>query len=361
LRQLQCEPTPGIDLRDRFRGALVGGAIGDAMGRPNEGIWPSEARARQIREYQPWRGYRSGPKGTITDDSQMTMWLAEVLLAAGDRGQRTEGRDQQEPNHTREQFVDRLIDPDDIIERFTLEPIRGIGQATRDFVHNVKDLGKAWYEAGVTSAGNGTAMRAAPVGLVHLGDPYRIYRDSLLQAVVTHRDSMAIAAAACQAYAVSRAAMAPPDSLASRESRVAYCSDLAVLLDGLERPGYTLRGGRGTPSLHARIGIELPRYLEEGKAPFDDWHNGAYVLESLPCALWCFLASPEDFEQTLFTAVDAGHDADTVAAMACSVSGAYHGYARLPERLVTELEYRDRLIELADGLCNLNRRLQVAP
>ena len=38
-------------------------------------------------------------------------------------------------------------------------------------------------------------MRAAPVGLVHLGDPYRIYRDSLLQAVVTHRDSMAVAAA----------------------------------------------------------------------------------------------------------------------------------------------------------------------
>jgi len=37
----------------------------------------------------------------------------------------------------------------------------------------------------VPSAGNGTAMRAAPVGLVHLGDPYRIYRDSLLQSVIT--------------------------------------------------------------------------------------------------------------------------------------------------------------------------------
>jgi ADP-ribosyl-[dinitrogen reductase] hydrolase len=92
-----------------------------------------------------------------------------------------------------------------------------------------------------------------------------------------------------------------------------------------------------------------------------DWHNGAYVRESLPCALWCFLASPEDFEQTLFAAVDAGHDADTVAAMACSVAGGYHGYARLPERLVRELEYRDRLIELADGLYELNRRLADMP
>lgn len=298
----------------------------------------------------------------------MTMWLSDAILDAnhepraqsreGEPGdQRSEGRDQRELERGTGELVDRLIDPDDIIERFTREHVRGIGQARREFIHNANDLRKRWYEAGVKSAGNGTAMRAAPIGLVHLGDPYRIYRDSLLQSVITHKDSMAIAAAACQAYGVARAAIAPPGSLASFDSRVAFCTDLAVLLDGLERPGYKVHGGRGAPSLHDRIGIELPRYLREGNVPFDDWYNGAYVLESFPCALWCFLATPEDFEQTLCTAVDPGHDADTVAAMACSVSGAYHGYARLPARLVTELEYRDRLIELADGLYDLNRRL----
>ncbi len=82
------------------------------------------------------------------------------------------------------------------------------------------------------------------------------------------------------------------------------------------------------------------------------------MLESLPCALWCFLASPEDFEQSLFTAVDAGHDADTVAAVACTLSGAYHGYSRLPQPILDDLEYHDRLVELADGLHALNRRLR---
>ena len=347
-QRLQSAPSQGVDLRDRFRGALIGGGIGDAMGRGNEGVWPSEARARKIREYQPWAGWSGGPKGTITDDTQMTMWLAESMLAASRQAEGEGSGD----------LRDRLLNPDDLAKRFTREQIRGIGQAVREFVHNYRDLGKPWKEAGVSSAGNGTAMRAAPVGLVHCGDPYRIYRDSLLQSVVTHQDSMAIAAAACQAYSTARAACAPVGSLASLDQRLAFCGDLAILLDGLERPRYKLRGGSGATSLHGRIGDELPQYLTAGRVPFGDWHNGAYVLESLPCALWCFLASPEDFEQTLFTAVNAGHDADTVAAMACTLAGAYHGYSRLPQRFLDDLEYHDRLIELADGLDDLNRRLR---
>ena len=69
-QRLLFQAGQGVDLRDRFRGALVGGAIGDAMGRANEGVSASEARARRIREYQPWAGWRGGPKGTITDDTQ---------------------------------------------------------------------------------------------------------------------------------------------------------------------------------------------------------------------------------------------------------------------------------------------------
>ena len=84
--------------------------------------------------------------------------------------------------------------------------------------------------------------------------------------------------------------------------------------------------------------MELPRFLTTGEAPFANWHNGAYVLGSRPCALWCFPANPEDFERTLFTVVDADHDADTIAAMAFTLSGAYRGYSHLPTRLVADLE-----------------------
>jgi hypothetical protein len=129
----------------------------------------------------------------------------------------------------------------------------------------------------------------------------------------------------------------------------------------LEKPGYPLNGSRGAPSLHGRIATELSRFLAAGAAPFATWHNGAYVRGSLPCALWCFLASQEDFEETLFTAVDARHDADTVAAMACSVAGAYDGYARLSQRLLNDVEHHDHLVEMADGLYKLNRKLYGFP
>ena len=78
--------------------------------------------------------------------------------------------------------------------------------------------------------------------------------------------------------------------------------------------------------------------------------HGAGVLDSFPCALWCFRVTPEDFETTLCTTVAAGHDADTVRAMASTVSGAYHGLSGLPTRLLDDLEFRDHLIALADGL-----------
>ena len=179
--RLKFELAPGVDLRDRFRGALVGGAIGDAMGRPNEGVPADLARERRLREYRPWGGWRAGSRGTITDDTQMTMWLAQSILATAGRARGAGSTD----------LCDHILEPQDLADRFTREHIRGIGQASQDFVHAYRALGRPWYKAGTPSAGNDTAMRAAPVGLVHLGDPYRIYRDSLLQSVVRHRCSMA--------------------------------------------------------------------------------------------------------------------------------------------------------------------------
>jgi predicted NAD-dependent protein-ADP-ribosyltransferase YbiA (DUF1768 family) len=82
--------------------------------------------------------------------------------------------------------------------------------------------------------------------------------------------------------------------------------------------------------------------------------NGAFVSESLPAAVWCFLRSPEDPESVITTAVNGGYDADTVAAMAGALAGAYNGLSAWPSRWVDDLEYRDGLEGCADDLLDLS-------
>jgi ADP-ribosylglycohydrolase len=79
-------------------------------------------------------------------------------------------------------------------------------------------------------------------------------------------------------------------------------------------------------------------------------YNGAFVLESLPAALWCFLREPEDPEAVVVTAANGGFDADTVAAMAGGFAGAYRGEGAWPERWLGDLEDASELRDLADRL-----------
>jgi hypothetical protein len=77
-------------LAERFAGCLLGGAVGDALGRPLEGGSPgSSPRIEWVEDYRQWHGWRSGPKGTITDDTQFSMWLLQSLIARGCRASRS--------------------------------------------------------------------------------------------------------------------------------------------------------------------------------------------------------------------------------------------------------------------------------
>ena len=74
-------------LRDRFRGCLVGGAAGDALGYPVEFQHETEIRSRYgafgITGYELFKGF---DKALVTDDTQMTLFTAEGILRANVRG-----------------------------------------------------------------------------------------------------------------------------------------------------------------------------------------------------------------------------------------------------------------------------------
>jgi ADP-ribosylglycohydrolase len=316
-----------LDYRGKFQGCMLGLAAGDALGKFGEMLSKKEIEERYgtldtyPENYQPY-----ATPGSITDDTQMSIWVAEHLL------------------------THQGLQPVVLANKFISEEIRGIGAATAQFVSLLRDQGMPWYLSGWESAGNAGAMRAAPIALYHLADYIPMKRDAGMQTYITHRDQMAIAGSVLQATAVSLACHTSPGTLQDRKARTNYMLLLADSIRDMEtRPYYNERYERDT--LLKRITEDLPFFIEwSPEHVLSQWGNGPYVLESLPFALYCFLRSPEDFSQILSTAVNYGGDADTVASMACAIAGAYLGVDAIPESLLQGLEFKETLVDLADKM-----------
>jgi ribA/ribD-fused uncharacterized protein len=193
-------------------------------------------------------------------------------------------------------------------------------------------------------------MRAAPIGLARPVDVDLLRNDAALSAVVTHADPTAVLSAVAMAYLVAdllhtRAGELDIDGLLTRLHKVVV--DLPDPAIAVRKPG------GGTVRLLERL-LEMGDRLDQAPAElFAYTYNGALVTESLPAALWCFLRSPNEPERVLVTAVNQGHDADTVAAMAGAMAGACNGAADWPDRWLDELGYRDGFEGCADDLLDL--------
>jgi ADP-ribosylglycohydrolase len=322
-------PQPGEALRDRYRACLLGGAAGDALGCPVEGM--RAARIRDLfpdglRDFQPWGG--GGPLGTFTDDTQLTIVMAEWLVDAGDRPPRAKDA------------AARIQAWGDIG--------RGIGAATYEALGNLR-VGESWWQAGTPSAGNGAAMRAAPFGLRYVGRSDELALMATVGSVPTHADVSAVASAIVQAVAVNECLCA-----SGPLEPGGFLERLADQVAGFDLPSLAHRGTGVRRTLLERI-REVGDLLDARPGEvFDHFHNGAFVLETLPVVLWCLLALGDDPEEALVSAVTGGGDADTVAAMLGNLLGARHGTEALPERWIgADLEDRDRLVGLADALYDL--------
>jgi ADP-ribosylglycohydrolase len=319
-------PEPPAETR--FIGALLGGAMGDALGRPAGDRSVDLIRARDGRLTDDHRhGRRSSPMATMTDETHLTMCVAECLVANG------------------------FLDPEDLARRFVvwLPTGRGNGQATTAAVKRLWG-GEPWYRTTETPSGKGTARRAAPIGLVRWNDPVRLRTEAILSTLPTPCEPMGVAGAVAMAAATAFMVARQPNAWTAEEFITAIQGAIAGLELG---PLPERRDATILSVLHDRIGA-IPGLLSRPpEEVFARRSNGASVLESVPAALYCFLRSPDDVEEMLLLAVNAGYDADSVAAMAGTLAGALGGAEALPVRLLENLTYRKRLTELAGALYRL--------
>ena len=187
------------------------------------------------------------------------------------------------------------------------------------------------------------ASRVAPIGLVHaLGrfNPEVFTRDVLRACLITHSDPAAINGALAVAYAVRLlvAAEVPPEMLI--EDVLHFIDEDAVA-----------RRLRLAASLAAHGGQR-----DHDLANLREIGTSSYVAEAVAAAFYCFAAHPDDFAAAVLTAVNAGGDTDSIAAMTGALAGAYLGAQAIPAELVDGLEGRMYLLVAAPGLFQTAQR-----
>ena len=140
--------------------------------------------------------------------------------------------------------------------------------------------------------------------------------------------------------------------MSTLSTKTGFCLYLARTIEGIEDDRHYKTRDRNPreDNLYRRIKNVIPQLLAVNARPREVneiFWSGAYVLESLPFALYCFLYAPGDFRETLLNSVNYSKDSDTVAAIACSFSGALNGIEAIEPYYVEELEFRDTLRDIA--------------
>lgn len=316
-------------MKSKIRGLFLGVAIGDALGVPYES--KTFEALENIKRSCKYKSARRQPKGSWTDDTQLTIATAQAILDAGN------------------------VNMDAIATQHVLaykETVSGWGSTTREAIKKVES-GIHWSESGKFTEpnrglGNGIPMKVSPIAAYfalskNCEDFTRILVDFT---AMTHQTSIAVSSCLAHTMGLLYCLESTPESFDAKTfiNRVARASEL---------------GRRHfTDSLNDDLTDRLKTLLKLYESPnllYDDKHlvgeyggGTCYVYNSLPFSYAFFIRSPFKIDGML-SAVYAGGDTDTNASIIGGLIGALCGEEIFPEKLKDDLKEKDKIIGLADA------------
>lgn len=303
---------------DRWTGCLLGLAVGDALGMVVEAASPADAAAYAAA--LPWSDHRALParapyaRGQYTDDTQSARELIASLAARG--------------RWVPQDFARRLV--------ALVRSGRGVGfgRGSRAAVDRLAS-GTPWSAAGEPApyAGNGAAMRVAPIGLAYATDENTLVRIAVEQGRVTHQDPRALGMAVAVALAVGRVSLgrwrSPEALMREIEPRIRAIDPAAA--DAIARvPVWAALGFE-----EARADLDACCFDPAGPAALRG--ISVHAVPSVAWGIAAFLRYPESPKRALRDAIGIGGDTDTMAAIAGALIGAHLGERALPSAIVDAL------------------------
>lgn len=299
--------TPAVNYKmsflDKAQGALIGLAIGDALGTTLE--FSSRQRAQTAQIEMVGGGPFSLPPGYWTDDTSMALCLADSLIEKG--------------FNTKDQ-MDRYVQWYDNGYRSSTDKCFDIGRTTlRSLALYKKTANPECGIAGESAAGNGSIMRLAPIVIwaFKYGLKQTIHY-AVTSSKTTHGNQECLDACA-------------------------YLSEILYLaLDGATKETILAPKSDFTQSIATKI---FDFYnLTSKTAP-----NTGYVIDTLRSALWAF-GTTDDFESGMTQVIRLGGDADTIGAVYGQIAGTYYGLDRIPKRWKKELYLSTEILKIAEKL-----------
>lgn len=334
---------------DKFRGCLIGGAAGDALGYEVE----------FKREYEIFSEY--GKNGItkydlldtdiaeISDDTQMTLFTAEGLLHA-----EIECDSADYINSIREMYKcwyrtqceqyplcddnlqSRLLNVPELFSRRApgMTCLSAIEHGANGTVDNpVND-----------SKGCGGVMRVAPIGLYFCGRQVSYEQSDMIgaeAAALTHGHDLGYIPAAALVHIVRTVS----------ESEIPLKDAISDSINAMEKLFPEAEHIADFTAIMQKA-VQLTESGTDDLTAIHQLGEGWVAEETLAIAVYCALKYEKDFDKAIRTSVNHNGDSDSTGAVCGNILGAYLGYDAIPQKYKERLELHDIIIEIADSLCD---------
>ncbi|MCS7028436.1 MAG: ADP-ribosylglycohydrolase family protein [Bacteroidia bacterium] len=301
--------------------ALIGLAVGDALGVPVEFKSRRYLAENPVKDMIGYGTYNL-PPGTFSDDTSLSMCLAEVLVN----------------EYNLEKIALNFLKWYDQGYWSARGNVFDIGVTTEKAIQKLKQGQPAQLSGNDEeySNGNGSLMRTLPLlFFIHDKTIEERYHYTAEVSGITHRHIRSIIA--CFYY--------------------------------LEFARYILQG-KDKQTIYNLLQKEIPSFLQQKQVPnteishydrllrqnitsfdVDQIRSSAYVVDTLEAVIWCFMQT-DTYKEAVLQAVNLGDDTDTIASITGGIAGLYYGLESIPVQWIEQLARKDKIFAIAEQLSN---------
>lgn len=305
---------------------LLGIAIGDALGVPYEFQSRQDRNADPAMDMVGNKGFHYQPIGTWSDDTSMSLCLAEALLGE---------------SFSLYDVANNFIQWYENGYWTANGELFDIGNSTRNAIMRLEQgiIPERAGDDGLQQNGNGSLMRILPL-LLKIKD-YPVYgRWEWTSKVsgITHRH---------------------PISVFSCFFVLEFAKALIEISDKWKAYGLTQNNIKHYMNVLS-LDVDMhyfERILDSNihELPESEINSSGFVVDTLESSIWCLL-NTENYKEAVLRAVNLGDDTDTTAAVAGGLAGIIYGYETIPKEWLANLKRKNDILELAEKLDDIYTR-----